>query len=147
MLVVMKSCKILLSIGALILAVGFVFRGVASSQGELSKRDTKTIAKGRTLFYRHCAACHGNEAKGDGPVAAELKKQPADLTVIQTRGEKFPIYRIMTWIDGERAEPVHGPREMPIWGKTFRRAKGEAVKQSEIYALAKYLEAIQTYHQ
>jgi mono/diheme cytochrome c family protein len=29
-------------------------------------------AEGRALFVHHCAACHGNEGKGDGPFAARL---------------------------------------------------------------------------
>lgn len=42
-------------------------------------------AEGRSLFLHHCAACHGNEGKGDGPFAAKLKAmtshvQPRNLT-------------------------------------------------------------------
>jgi hypothetical protein len=36
---------------------------------------------------------------------------------------------------------------MPIWGKVFRRTEGEAIKQLDIYALAKYIESIQRYRQ
>jgi mono/diheme cytochrome c family protein len=101
------------------------------------------VERGRELYVRHCAACHGVDGRGSGPAAAALRKKPADLTVIQKAGEEFPLYRVMTFIDGERVVPAHGTREMPIWGKVFRRAEGEALKQLEIYALAKYLEAIQ----
>jgi putative copper resistance protein D len=40
----------------------------------------QSIAQGETLFAAHCASCHGNEARGDGPAGASLKTKPADLT-------------------------------------------------------------------
>ncbi|MGH7823143.1 MAG: c-type cytochrome [Candidatus Binatia bacterium] len=35
---------------------------------------------GRVLYLKHCAECHGQEGRGDGPTAAVLTKRPADLT-------------------------------------------------------------------
>ena len=34
---------------------------------------------GRALYDRHCAACHGPQARGDGPAAAALPVRPDDL--------------------------------------------------------------------
>ncbi len=101
------------------------------------------IEKGRRLYIRHCAACHGSDGTGNGPVATSLKVPPSDLTQLQKEGEAFPIYRVMTVIEGEKVVPAHGSREMPIWGTIFRRARGEALMRSDIYALARYIEAIQ----
>ena len=43
--------------------------------------DQASIARGAELFHINCTACHGEDAKGDGPVAAFLQnKKPADLT-------------------------------------------------------------------
>jgi mono/diheme cytochrome c family protein len=102
------------------------------------------IEKGRRLYVRHCAACHGIDGKGNGPAAASLKTAPTDLTQLQKEGEKFPIYHVMTVIEGEKVVPAHGTREMPIWGTIFRQARGDALMRSDIYALARYIEAIQT---
>ncbi len=33
----------------------------------------------RELFFSQCSVCHGPEGRGNGPVAANLAKQPADL--------------------------------------------------------------------
>ncbi len=43
--------------------------------------DQTSVARGAELFHINCTACHGEDAKGDGPVAAFLQnKKPADLT-------------------------------------------------------------------
>ena len=45
------------------------------------KWDDKMIAaRGEQLYQQQCASCHGESGKGDGPVAAGLPHQPADLT-------------------------------------------------------------------
>lgn len=38
------------------------------------------LAQAQTLFHQHCTACHGATGQGDGPAAAALSPQPADLT-------------------------------------------------------------------
>ena len=39
-----------------------------------------SIVHGETLFSSNCAACHGAEGRGDGPLASTLPVPPADLT-------------------------------------------------------------------
>jgi cytochrome c oxidase cbb3-type subunit 2 len=39
-----------------------------------------SIPRGRELFGRWCANCHGSEGGGDGPLAAELDRPALDLT-------------------------------------------------------------------
>ncbi len=38
------------------------------------------LAAARSNFEDHCIPCHGNEGRGDGPLAADLKTRPKDLT-------------------------------------------------------------------
>ncbi|MBI3015694.1 MAG: cbb3-type cytochrome c oxidase subunit II [Candidatus Tectomicrobia bacterium] len=45
------------------------------------QRSEALLARGRTLFQIQCAACHGNEGRGDGPAAAALKPSVPDFTV------------------------------------------------------------------
>lgn len=73
---------------------------------------------GRELFVRHCASCHGTEGRGDGSVADFLRNAPPDLTQIQKQG-RFDETNLMMIIDGRRVVPVHGTREMPVWGAVF----------------------------
>lgn len=75
---------------------------------------------GREVYLRHCASCHGETGKGDGPVAASLRRPPTDLTVI-ARGNagRFDERRVMQVIDGRTLVAEHGTRSMPVWGIVF----------------------------
>ncbi len=51
---------------------------------------------GRSAFAQHCAACHGEEGRGDGPLAEVLPEPPADFghpmhAGFYTAGERFWI--------------------------------------------------------
>ena len=60
--------------------------------------------RGPDLFRAHCAACHGPEGKGNGPVGAALKTKPADLTMLaKNNGGKFPTQRIQKGHFGRRS--------------------------------------------
>jgi Cytochrome C oxidase, cbb3-type, subunit III len=78
------------------------------------------INSGKVDYESHCAACHGKDGKGDGPVSMELRTKPADLTSLaKNNGDVFPgevLYRI---IDGRRTIRSHGTYEMPVWGFVF----------------------------
>jgi len=77
-------------------------------------------AGGAALFAKHCASCHGASGVGDGPLAAELRTKPADLTRIAERnGGKFDDAAVMAAIDGRRTVAAHGPRDMPVWAEVF----------------------------
>lgn len=77
---------------------------------------------GPQLYSRFCASCHGAEGRGDGPVAASLKVEVPDLTLIaRRRGEFYPRDRILKIIDGRFLIGAHGTRTMPIWGEELGR--------------------------
>jgi mono/diheme cytochrome c family protein len=40
----------------------------------------EALAKGRALYQKHCAMCHGDKGKGDGPAAKFNAADPEDLT-------------------------------------------------------------------
>jgi mono/diheme cytochrome c family protein len=43
-------------------------------------KDQASVNQGQSLFNTNCAMCHGQQGKGDGPVASAFIPQPADLT-------------------------------------------------------------------
>ena len=103
-------------------------------------------ASGQEMFVNYCAACHGKDAKGNGPAAASLKGTPADLTTLARRNQgKFPSSHVYQVLKGGAAASVHGSQEMPVWGPVFRSLeKGdEAMVQMRISNLTKYIESLQ----
>jgi mono/diheme cytochrome c family protein len=70
-------------------------------------RSAQSIDHGRQLFHTYCEACHGSDARGNGPAAASLPERPKDLTRIAPP-PYFPdgvvAYRIL-----------NGVKVMPAW--------------------------------
>jgi mono/diheme cytochrome c family protein len=93
------------------------------------------VGQGRKLFMTYCASCHGINGAGDGPVAASLKKHPPDLRRLQANNTKFSSDRIRKSIIGDPSLPVHGDKEMPVWGWILTG--------SDITNLVRYIESIQ----
>jgi mono/diheme cytochrome c family protein len=117
----------------------------ADAPADLPVADQEYLDWGKELFLKHCAACHGRDALGDGPAAASLKTRPADLTRIRQRHDgTFPRFDVVRYIEGNRPVAAHGSSEMPVWGRIFRaRPSGSAGASPEIYALTDYLQSIQ----
>jgi mono/diheme cytochrome c family protein len=102
--------------------------------------------RGPDLFRAHCAACHGPEGKGNGPVGGALKTKPADLTLLaKNNGGKFPTQRIQKFISGDDPSLLsHGTREMPVWGPIFHQIEEDQdFGNVRLQNLIKYLETIQ----
>lgn len=80
---------------------------------------------GEQNFQRFCAACHGEEGKGDGPVSSALVGGALDLTLIAERnGGEFPRDMIRNAIDGRFRIDAHGTASMPVWGYEFYVTEG-----------------------
>ena len=109
-------------------------------------------AYGEAEYVNSCAACHGPDAKGDGPMADVLMRRPPDLTVLaEKNGGEFPYNKVFAVIDGRFIVPGHGERDMPIWGRQFFEEDskaygpngGEIVAQERIHELTNYLGSLQ----
>jgi mono/diheme cytochrome c family protein len=121
--------------------------GVATAQ-TAAPTYAASAATGEHVFKTYCAACHGTSARGDGPIAASLKRRPSDLTEIAKRnGWTFPSDVVFQVIDGRQPTRGHGGPDMPAWFDIFRRSSeggDEHAVHARISALVKYLESIQT---
>ncbi len=86
----------------------------------------KSTDAGKIEFDIACAICHGVDGKGNGMVAAALKSQPTDLTLLSKKNSGvFPIEHITQVIDGRAQVTTHGSRDMPIWGTRYAVAAAE----------------------
>jgi len=54
--------------------------------------------EGKKLFDTYCTTCHGENAKGDGPLAASLNVKPKDLTskAVQKESDGALFWKIST---------------------------------------------------
>ncbi len=130
--------------GTMALLAGLVAVSSGRSFGSFQSTPEPDAQKGKVLYSQYCRSCHGDDAKGDGPAADALKVRPTDLTRIAKKYSGFPTGKVMDSIDGEKYTIGHGSREMPVWGRRFRRSPGgEKGTQSEVALLTKYLESIQ----
>lgn len=153
-----------LTIGAALAALGSL-AAHAQPRDDMreQRRDQQRLQAqdfGQREFNANCAACHGMDAKGRGPVAGFLTKNPPDLTTVAKRnGGVFPMDRLYRVVDGgdlpEGAQSAgpHGNREMPIWGRDYRVRDAEyfgdapynpdAMVRGRILALLEYLNRVQ----
>jgi mono/diheme cytochrome c family protein len=58
--------------------------------------DTASLARGREIYEQNCASCHGENGRGDGPLAASLRPRPADFRVHMAAGHTDG--ELFTWL-------------------------------------------------
>jgi mono/diheme cytochrome c family protein len=89
------------------------------------KGDAASIALGKTLYQKHCKACHGS-GKGDGAKAASLKTTMDDVTT--------PAFKAIP--DGEKYYMAFvGRGDMPNFEK-------KVVDEEERWAIINYLDSL-----
>ena len=123
---------------------------LCAGAGEPAQQEPPKGAEGGKVIYRTiCASCHGEDARGGGPVAESLKTKPANLRLIVRRGGgSFPEDEVKRHVDGRKATPAHGTREMPVWGDSLATAVPYLEEREErieraIAMLIDYLKTIQ----
>jgi mono/diheme cytochrome c family protein len=141
----MLSFKFALTLVCLVPVVTF-----AADPPVVKKVNATTISpgSGAEMFKEYCAACHGVNAKGNGPAVTALKVPPPDLTLLSKNNHgRFPDNRVYSSIRGDVNIDAHGSRDMPIWGTVFRnmaRTSGNAVEPAmRLSNLCRYIESLQ----
>ena len=109
---------------------------VAASAQAYRPEDLTAIGQGRGLYLRHCAACHGADARGTGARAAMPGAVP-DLTAIAARDGGFKRLHVQAQIRHSAGGA------MPSWDRAlaspgFVRGDGAAAK--DIWLLTRYLD-------
>ena len=101
---------------------------------------------GEQMYKQYCAACHGKDGKGHGPLAVVLKTPPADLTTLAKRHDgKFPYDYLASVLEFGPGFPAHGSEDMPTWGPIFRYydKRNEKVVKQRIRTLSEYIASLQ----
>jgi mono/diheme cytochrome c family protein len=122
--------------------IAMTFAGTVVAVGQTPPAKAES---GSELFYNNCAACHGTDGKGNGPLGQVLTVRPSDLTIIaKNTGGKFPAAKIYELIDGRNpAVRGHGGPDMPVWGEVFAARGNTASVKNRINALVKHIETLQ----
>ena len=65
------------------LGLFYATRPVAAKDGNVNPipPNSESVAAGQAVFAVHCAPCHGETGKGDGPLGVVLNPRPADLSL------------------------------------------------------------------
>jgi putative copper export protein/mono/diheme cytochrome c family protein len=78
----------------------------------------ESISQGAHVFAENCVACHGPDARGDGPAAQSMPVKPANLTQahvwMHSDGELF------WWLTNGIDVAPHGT-VMPAWGEVLSK--------------------------
>jgi len=138
---------------AVVIAAAVGFARFALASGEPPRKAApaaaeQRLASGGRLYQVHCASCHGESGRGDGPVAGDLKVAPADLTRLAARSRGvFPREHVAEAVDGRLAVRAHGTSRMPVWGLSFQVLGNDRDQERDvrewILDLVAYLESIQ----
>ncbi|MDJ0859712.1 MAG: c-type cytochrome [Dinoroseobacter sp.] len=95
---------------------------IATGAGPAHAQD---ISLGEYEYRNSCAACHGAEGRGNGPVSAHMSKPAPNLrTLSSDNGGVFPVSRVYEVIDGSAGVGAHGMMDMPVWGYRFTQRVG-----------------------
>jgi mono/diheme cytochrome c family protein len=134
--------------GALVLALLALDKPAPGQVPAAETARMERIAEGRLSYRIHCASCHGESGRGDGPLSEQLKVRPADLTRLAASHEGiFPRAEVYDSIDGRRKVRSHGTATMPVWGATFQDPGRDTPQDREvrerILDLVAYVESIQ----
>ncbi len=133
----------LVLISALLLIACVATAGVAVDQTQFP---LSYVPSGEQMYKQYCAACHGPDARGDGPLAPSLKTPPSDLTTLSKRhAGKFPYDYVSNVLKFGPGLSAHGSSDMPTWGPLFRyvNKQNERVVQRRIKNLSDYLALLQ----
>jgi mono/diheme cytochrome c family protein len=126
----------------LLLVLGLTAPRVAGALTQRAPQDGG-YSSGRSLYRAHCAPCHGNAGRGDGPVADIQRLRPADLTSIARRkGGVFPRDEMTRVVDGRERIAGHERGEMPVWGRVLPEAT-DLERRKQIAALVAFVESLQ----
>ena len=120
---------------------------LASAQIETQGQAAIRPVDGSSIFRNYCAACHGLDGRGNGPVSKALKGEVPDLTGLSQRNDgTFPAIHVRNTImfGADDLLPAHRSKEMPIWRPIFHEIEfDQDLGDVRLENVTEYLESIQ----
>ncbi|HVP67410.1 MAG TPA: cytochrome c [Anaeromyxobacteraceae bacterium] len=74
-------------------ALALVLQGRAA---DAPKKTPELVDKGKALFAKSCASCHGAKGEGDGLAAKALNPKPRNLVTNPVKGGAPAIFEVLT---------------------------------------------------
>jgi mono/diheme cytochrome c family protein len=137
--------RLFLTIASIFFATSIACAAQGASQIELKLARTAPTS-GKQMFQSYCAPCHGQDGRGHGPLAAQLREQPANLTLLSRRFQgRYPDARIVSVLMYGSGPTTRGISAMPAWGPVLAKMDqaNRQDAQLRIRNLIRYLETIQ----
>jgi mono/diheme cytochrome c family protein len=86
--------------------------------------DPKLVKEGSAIYTKHCLQCHGENGKGDGPVAKKYGVKAASITKSSKNLSNHTLF----------VQVAEGRGDMPQWV--------DVLTEEEIWALTQYLQSM-----
>ena len=119
-------------------------RGNPAQDQDKDQLPANYVPSGGQIYKEYCAACHGVDARGNGPVKRALRIPAPDLTTLAKRhGGKFPDADVIGVLRFAPGVPSHGSGHMPTWGDLFEYYYNKNSAQQRIQNLCDYLASLQ----
>ncbi len=94
------------------LANQLLVRVIEAWKLSVAPRQAPDLRRGETLFVQHCAACHGTQGKGDGPLAKGMDPAPRNFHD-ESRMRQRSLYGLYNTITlGVRGTPMRAFGEL-----------------------------------
>jgi mono/diheme cytochrome c family protein len=142
----LKRVLFMVAAAGLVLASGYANQPNQTTAKVVIPANRVDPTSGKQMYSSYCAPCHGQDGRGNGPVASSLKSQPTDLTTLaKTNNGKYPDAHVATVLRFGPDVPAHGTAQMPVWGPVLgNMSNGHATESTlRIANLSRYLQSIQ----
>jgi mono/diheme cytochrome c family protein len=122
-----------------------------ASAHSVAAEDAGEFERGKSEYMAACAACHGEAADGNGPIATMFKERVPDLRKIAAANDGvFPFLDIFHIVDGRTEVRAHG-NPMPVFGNRYTAEAEEhgtlfgteTQARARVTELVLYLQSIQ----
>jgi mono/diheme cytochrome c family protein len=142
----LKRVLFMVAAAGLVLASGYANQPHQTTEKVVVPANRVDPTSGKKMYASYCAPCHGQDGRGNGPVASSLTMQPTDLTTLaRAHSGKYPDAHVISVLRFGPNTPAHGTLQMPVWGPVLANMGTTHVTEStlRISNLSRYLQSIQ----